>query len=87
VIAESIAELERKLRAYLADETQADGVFRLHVNDDRNAFGILEADQDVEGAIEAWMAKGKYRKLLELWARGMSIDWSKLYEKVGCGSV
>ena len=30
-------------------------------------------------AIEAWVAKGKYGKLLELWVKGLSVDWRRLY--------
>ena len=31
------------------------------------------------GAIEAWVAKGKHGKLLELWVKGLSFDWQRLY--------
>ena len=29
--------------------------------------------------IDAWVAKGKYGKLLELWVKGLSFDWRRLY--------
>ena len=29
--------------------------------------------------IDAWVAKGKYGKLLELWVKGLAFDWRRLY--------
>jgi polyketide synthase PksM len=29
--------------------------------------------------IDLWISKKKYTKLLELWAKGINLDWEKLY--------
>ena len=34
-------------------------------------------------AIDAWIAKGKYDNLLELWVKGLHLDWHKLYSAAG----
>ena len=31
------------------------------------------------GRSSAWLAKGKLSKLLELWVKGLAVDWKKLY--------
>lgn len=42
-------------------------------------MAILSSDEDLAGLIAGWVAKGKYGKLLEFWAKGVSFDWSSLY--------
>ncbi len=32
--------------------------------------------------LEAWVAKGKFGKLLDLWVKGLAFDWSRLYGEV-----
>jgi len=39
----------------------------------------LVADEDVEDTVRAWIAKGKYRRLLEAWCHGWRVDWSLLW--------
>ena len=39
----------------------------------------LAADEDMVRTVEAWVAKGKLGKLLELWVKGLSFDWRSLY--------
>lgn len=44
----------------------------------------LVADEDVEDTVRAWLAKGKFRRVLEAWCHGWRIDWSLL--RVGGGT-
>ena len=36
-------------------------------------------DEDMAKGIAAWVAKGKWNRLLELWVKGLPFDWSTLY--------
>lgn len=76
-IAESLEDLERKLNAFI--ENKGDSLYLDRIDDNKKALAVLSADEDTEKIIEAWMSKGKYTKLLDLWVKGLSFDWGKLY--------
>jgi amino acid adenylation domain-containing protein len=44
-------------------------------------LSLLANDEDMEKAIEAWMDKGKFGKLLSLWSKGLTINWKSLHGK------
>ncbi|MEG7378239.1 SDR family NAD(P)-dependent oxidoreductase [Bacillus subtilis] len=76
-IAESLEDLERKFRDFI--ENKADSLYLDRIDENKKALAVLSADEDTEKIIEAWMSKGKYTKLLDLWVKGLSFDWDKLY--------
>ncbi|MCP3923115.1 MAG: SDR family NAD(P)-dependent oxidoreductase [Desulfobacterales bacterium] len=78
VIVETIRELQKKLRDFL-DEKDVDDLFRGQVKRNKETFAVFDADEDMMKTIDAWFAKGKYRKLLHLWVKGLNFDWNKLY--------
>jgi acyl transferase domain-containing protein len=78
VIVGSIAELKSKLRSYLAGESGIEEFYLGEVRRERATLAVF-ADEDMALTIEAWVAKGKYGKLLELWVKGLSFDWQRLY--------
>ncbi len=74
----SLVELEEKLRRYLQESQEVGDWYRGRVRR-QDAIGFFSADEDGQKAIIAWMSKGKYGKLLELWVKGGTIDWKYLY--------
>lgn len=76
--AASIGELKEKLEQYRMYGA-GPSIYRGQVKRGRNSFQALAADDDMQTAIDAWFAKGKYGKLLDLWTKGLEIDWQKLY--------
>ena len=46
---------------------------------EKETLALFAADEDMAQTIEAWVAKGKHGKLLELWVKGLSFDWQRLY--------
>ena len=82
VLAGSPAELVSKLRDHLADKEGIAELYRGDVRREKETLSVLAADEDMAQTIEAWIAKGKYGKLLELWVKGWSLDWQRLYAEV-----
>ena len=82
LLAASIAELKQKLQAWLSGEDGIDDLYRGQVKRERDVLALFAADEDIAKAIDAWIAKGKYGKVLELWVKGLAVDWSTLYGEV-----
>jgi polyketide synthase PksN len=79
LIVSSVEELTDKLKSALAGDAGADGVIRGQAKRSRDELSALAADEDMARTIDAWIAKGKLRKLADLWVKGLAFDWSRLY--------
>ncbi|GFN30064.1 SDR family NAD(P)-dependent oxidoreductase [Paenibacillus xylaniclasticus] len=79
IIAASSEELDRKLEGFIQQLESIEGLFRGRVKRNKGGLIPLEIDEDMARTVEAWMSKGKYAKLAELWVAGLVLDWSKLY--------
>src|SRR5262249_29512408 len=83
-MAGSLDELQATLQAFLHEaDPRAQTLYRGQVKPHKETLALLAADEDTASAIDAWIAKGKYEKLLELWVKGLQVDWTKLYGASG----
>ncbi|MCP5005747.1 MAG: SDR family NAD(P)-dependent oxidoreductase, partial [Planctomycetes bacterium] len=78
-IVTSIKELEEKLEAYLSGDQDIEDTYRGQVKRNKDTLSVFKADEDLQQAIETWIDKGKYSKILDLWVKGLVLDWTKLY--------
>jgi acyl transferase domain-containing protein len=74
----SIKELREKLEGFLEGQDVED-LYRGHVNGDKGTLAVFAADEDLAKTIDTWITKRRYAKLLDFWARGLTVDWTKLY--------
>ena len=79
MVVNTVAELGEKLEAYGGGERGVEGVYEGQVKRNQEALSLFSSDVDLQQAMEKWMANGKLSKLVELWVKGMELDWSKLY--------
>ncbi len=75
----SMADLDAKLRRCLAAEDAVPGVHRGDAGRRKDALSLWASDEDLQNAVGAWIEKGKFTPLLDLWAQGLAVDWSRLY--------
>jgi polyketide synthase PksN len=78
----TIEQLKEKLGGYLEGKAQRgelEDCYRGEVKKNREALSIFDTDAVLQQAIATWVEQGKYNKLLELWVKGLSFDWSRLY--------
>ena len=79
VITGSIEELAGKLAAFLAGQSGIEDLYRGRVKGNQEALTVFTADEDLQKAVESWVNKGKYSKLLDLWTKGLVFDWNRIY--------
>ncbi|WP_033576304.1 FkbM family methyltransferase [Dickeya chrysanthemi] len=80
LVAHSLDELQRKLSAVLAgDQHTADLFYQGKSKSHREVLSVFDVDEDMHELVQAWASKGKFAKLLEIWVKGLNIDWRILY--------
>jgi acyl transferase domain-containing protein len=42
-------------------------------------LSIFDSDQEFGEGLDRWLARGNYDRVLELWVKGVSIDWQRLH--------
>ncbi|MBW5469734.1 SDR family NAD(P)-dependent oxidoreductase [Brevibacillus formosus] len=78
VIVRSVNELAEKLTHFAEGAENIAELYRGRVKRNHDTVALF-ADEDMKQTVETWIAKGKYAKLMDLWVKGVSIDWNKLY--------
>ncbi|MER6910050.1 SDR family NAD(P)-dependent oxidoreductase [Streptomyces sp. NPDC000594] len=74
----SLADLTRKLTAFAAGDDEVEDLYLGEVKQHRETLALLTADSDMASTVGAWIAKGKYAKLMDLWVKGIAFDWETL---------
>ncbi|MEO2205376.1 SDR family NAD(P)-dependent oxidoreductase [Paenibacillus pabuli] len=75
----TIHELERKLNGYLTGEDDVEELYVGRVIREKDTLAIFKADDDLQEAIDSWISKGKYGKLLGFWVKGLDMNWESLH--------
>ena len=75
----SIGELEEKLRGYVEGREDIEELYKGQVKREKETLGIFTADEELQEAIEKWVQRRKYNKLLDLWVKGLAFNWERIY--------
>ena len=78
--AESAEEAASRLRAYLAGERAEAGIFTGNTKQSRDFAAFFGEDDDLRDFLGVWLRARNYAKVLDLWVRGVPVDWSPLEE-------
>jgi acyl transferase domain-containing protein/enoyl-CoA hydratase/carnithine racemase/NAD(P)-dependent dehydrogenase (short-subunit alcohol dehydrogenase family)/acyl carrier protein len=79
LVVTSTEELSAKLGAYVRGEQEIEGLYLGQVKKNREAISLFSTDDDLRQAVEKWVASRKSAKLLELWVKGLEVEWDGLY--------
>ncbi|OMF27826.1 SDR family NAD(P)-dependent oxidoreductase [Paenibacillus sp. FSL H8-0259] len=80
----TMADAVQKLTAYAENPAAASlDIYRDGIRRNKEMMALLAQDEDMAAAVDHWMAKGKWNKLLGLWVRGGAVEWSRLYTGSG----
>jgi acyl transferase domain-containing protein/enoyl-CoA hydratase/carnithine racemase/acyl carrier protein len=78
-VASSVEQLAEKLQAYVSGEEGIEDVYRGQASRNKEALSLFSADADLRQTIDRWIANKRLSKLVELWVKGLEVDWGKLY--------
>ncbi|MBD8525892.1 SDR family NAD(P)-dependent oxidoreductase [Pseudomarimonas arenosa] len=81
---DSRADLIDKLAAFLADESPEDGaladdLYYAQSRRHRESIALFSDDRDLQASVDGWFVAGKLSRLLDIWSKGLNLDWSKLH--------
>jgi polyketide synthase PksN len=76
----SVEHLVTKLSGYIDGERNIGDVYQGRVEAGNESVNLIGQDDDMQGAIDKWIARRKLPKLLDFWVRGLTFDWNKLYD-------
>ncbi len=79
VIVGSLNELEEKLKSFVEGRDNIDNLYRGQVKRDKETLAVFVADEELQEAVDKWIQRRKYAKLLDFWVKGLIFDWNKLY--------
>jgi acyl transferase domain-containing protein len=77
-----MVSLHAQLKAYC--QGQEDAVeakwYRGAAKRNKETLSASNTDTEFQEAVSKWIERGKLPKLLELWVKGLKIDWHRLYQ-------
>jgi acyl transferase domain-containing protein len=76
----SVKQLVTKLSGYIDGERNMGDVYQGRLEAGNESVNLIGQDDDMQGAIDKWIERRKLPKLLDLWVRGLTFDWNKLYD-------
>jgi acyl transferase domain-containing protein/enoyl-CoA hydratase/carnithine racemase/acyl carrier protein/NADP-dependent 3-hydroxy acid dehydrogenase YdfG len=82
--ADSRSELLDKLATFLAvdepeDGALADDLYYAQSRRHRESMALFTVDRDLQASVDGWFVAGKVSRLLDVWTKGVDLDWLKLH--------
>ena len=78
-VVSSFADLEAVLEAILDGREDTVLVYRGTLDPTKATLHSLLADEDLQGAINAWIEKRKFDRILRAWVEGAKVEWRRLH--------
>jgi polyketide synthase PksL len=75
----SVEALIAKLQAYINGEADIEDVYQGRTDQEKDTLSLFNTDTDFEQTVDKWIAQQKLSKLLDLWSKGLHLDWNKFY--------
>ncbi|WP_257141895.1 beta-ketoacyl synthase N-terminal-like domain-containing protein, partial [Bacillus wiedmannii] len=76
----SMKELQEKLHSFVEGEKETPDLYRGQVKRNKEALSIFTTDKDLHQTIYKWVEQGKYVQFINLWVKGLDVNWDKFYE-------
>jgi len=74
-VAADLKELRQRLTAFIENDEAQDGLHRGNTKRHRESVASILLDDDMARTISAWFSRGKFDQILDLWTKGLNVDW------------
>lgn len=78
----SLQELTHMLQAFIDDRKNINDFYRGQVKQNKETLSLFTIDDELQLAIDQWVQRHKYERLLSLWVKGLAFDWNRLYATI-----
>lgn len=78
--ASSILEAVDKLKAYLNGEKLIPEFYEGNARENKDTVRLFTANEEMQEALEKWLLRHKYNNILEIWVKGLFVDWNRMYQ-------
>nr|WP_269140973.1 beta-ketoacyl synthase N-terminal-like domain-containing protein [Steroidobacter gossypii] len=84
ILVSSREQLLERLALFAASASEDDGaladdMFYAQIKRHRDAMALFSADEDLQASVDGWFRAGKWSRLVDVWTKGLEIDWRRLY--------
>ncbi len=84
MVVHSRAELLEKLALFLGSDSIEDGaladdLFYAQSRRHRDAITLFSIDKELQASVDSWFRSGKFSRLIDIWTKGLDVDWRKLH--------
>jgi len=77
--AATVEEMLLKLKDFIDGKEKIEDFYYGQVKRNKDTVSLFTSDEDLKKAVMSWISKKKFSKLLDLWVKGLSVDWAGLY--------
>src|ERR1051326_485704 len=79
LVVKNVEELADKLEGYVKGEEQSEGSYEGQGKRNKEVLKLLSGEGALQDTVARWIEQGKLNKVVELWVKGMDVEWAKLY--------
>jgi polyketide synthase PksL len=79
LIVKTVGELVEKLEGYVKGKEESEGRYEGQAKRNQETLKLLNVEGAMQDVVARWIEQGKSNKVVELWAKGMEVEWAKLY--------
>jgi acyl transferase domain-containing protein/enoyl-CoA hydratase/carnithine racemase/acyl carrier protein len=83
IVASSLAQLQDRLRAYLGGQPEVANLHQGQAKHHKDLISAFAGDDAMHQTLQAWFGGGKHARLLNVWSKGLNIDWQRLWQHSG----
>jgi polyketide synthase PksN len=79
LIVTDVVDLKEKLERFLQGHKGIQDLYRGQVKRNKETLAAFTADEELREALDKWINRKKYNKLLNFWVKGLVFNWDDLY--------